>query len=210
MCHPSSHWTSNIESYCRLFCHGHLHMLSSFKFFSWHTSPAEWQRGYKSWCSSSEIKARCDQAACLHLSVCAFKIGAAGKLRWCRQTSLGLSAFPSSSALWLHNWGEWERRSLWRAVPSFEHTLRLPLAESGEECMCTDERVCVCTRACVWSWQRGDPSTEDVLRLWGSVYRLLWLQAHEVDLPSCLRVDTENLWKRMRLIYLPLRYFSAS
>lgn len=90
------------------------------------------------------------------------------ELGWCRQSSPGPSAFPSSSALWLNHQRVCGREREREEQILSQHTLSLPLAEPAEECECVSMDKCVCV--CV-PGQKKEPGTDDVLWLWGSVYR---------------------------------------
>lgn len=71
------------------------------------------------------------------------------ELGWCRQSSPGPSAFPSSSALWLNHQRVCGREREREEQILSQHTLSLPLAEPAEECECVsmDKCVCVCAGA---------------------------------------------------------------
>lgn len=176
-CHPSFGWISS------MYLHRASKAPSSFgpvrkKF---HTSPVEWQLGHKSRCSSSKKR-----------FVLAFISALKNE---CRASGEGvvrppLVSLPSLPPLLsdLTTRGEWERRSLWRTVPSFQYTLRLPLAEPAEECDSVHARLCVC----VWSWQKETPAQRMCLdyedRFTG---RLMWLTC----LLVCVLTWTKkNVW----------------
>lgn len=207
LCHPSLYWTSSIESYCfsRL---GHLHMLcfqSSLKFLSWQekldTCLAEWQLSYKSWCSSSYSKPDCVLA---FINRCIWN-----KCRpsWDGVVRPPLVSLPSLPPLFSDlTAGESERDAHSEEQLQAYSTLCACPSQSLQRNVC----MCARTSVCVWAWQQRDPSTEDVLRLWGSVYRrsdcrLMWLTC----LLACVLTQKTSTSKRVCLIYLLLRYNST-
>lgn len=171
MRHPSWHWTSGTENFS-----GRLHMTKA---------PLSFSPGGKS-CThllqsdSSVINLDVPpanhsqtQTVRSHLSICAFKIG-------CRVSREGvvrppLVSLPSLPPL-LSDLTTGESVRV-RETLTLKNSSELPVHSAPAPCracrgmwVCVRGRVCVCV-CVVWAWQKRDPSTEDVLRLWGSVYR---------------------------------------